>query len=62
MVYAADHLPLDRTVAIKALKPSLTGPALDALVEEARIAGGLEHPTSPRCTPSAGTPTAARCW
>lgn len=42
VVYAAEHLPLGRTVAIKALRPE-RGEARDALIDEARIAC-LEHP------------------
>jgi len=44
VVYAAEHVPLGRTVAIKALRPGRDGPAAtEALIDEARIAC-LEHP------------------
>lgn len=45
VVFAAEHATLGRSVAIKALHSRIRSPkALDALVDEARIAGGLTHP------------------
>ncbi len=45
VVFAAEHAPLGRSVAIKALHTRIRSPeAKAALVDEARIAGGLSHP------------------
>lgn len=45
VVYEAEHVPLERPVAVKALHDAIRGPgAAAALIGEARIAGGLSHP------------------
>lgn len=44
-VYSADHVAMQRTVAVKQLQPSMSKPETTAgLVGEARLAGRLEHP------------------